>query len=265
MNLINKTSILFFIIPFVLIFAYGYFMDYLPKRNPFKVFMDIIVEKDLKELLEKNGIRKTSLQTYQLIRIISTILIFLFVIVFLGGFSAKNLLVSVIAIFAIYKFFYIFMLYVDKTRISRLNNELPYLMKSLIYLMYSYNVETAIRKCTENVNTIYKYDLEILLEDIKEDPITKTPYETFINRYNGKIKNLDMYLTTLYRIARSGSTTEATKLMSNINETISVEVANARASKNKTTNFIVGWLGMIPVLLSVLIVCYMMVLTITAI
>ena len=130
--------------------------------------------------------------------------------------------------------------------------------------MQPYNPHDAIAKAYEYVDSTFKYDLKILSEETFKMPRSFEPYQNFINRYDGKVKNLDRYLKSIYRLSTSASSLDVSKYMTILNETISDAVQNARAEKNKEQNDIISYLGFIPVILSTIMVCYMMVLSVTA-
>ena len=254
MNIINRYSLLLAIVPFVLIYIGAWLLDALPKGSVIGAFLDILAEKDLEIYMRKNGFNKTSVRSFQVFRVIVGLVVAGF-LASMQGEIIKKILWAFATLIVVYKAFYVYLLMLDAGRISRLNKQLPYVIKSIAYLVYSFPVTNAIQRAIEISPPEFKYDLEQLTLDIDNDPTNFTPYQKFIDRYDGKLKNLDNYLKILYRMSMSATKEEA-KLLSSLNATISDELSYVRQEKNNAINSRVSYLGLIPIMFLVAMLMY---------
>jgi len=258
MNTIDKYQPLLFIIPFVLVIIAGYVLDIFSQKGRLVKFLDAIAEKDLPKLMKRAGFTKTTLFTFQLVRCIYAIVLVV-IILLIGGYSAKtSLIITVVLGLGFYKLAYFYLLFKETSRISELNRQLPYCIKTISYLCYLYPVTPAIQKAKDYVPTIFRNDIKELLEDIDEDPISFKPYQKWIDKYDGRLHNMDLYLRTLYRMGAS-TAKEQDKLLANLNSSISNHVQRVRKQKNDAINNRISWLGMVPVGLVALMLCYLIV------
>lgn len=246
MQLINNPYI-FAIIPFVAVIISGYLLDAFPKQSIIAKLLNVLAEKDLKELMIKAGLTKTSVVTYQILRIGSAFAMVLVLFVF-GGISRKLIITAILFAIGIYKLMYLYLVLLERNRIKRLNDELPYCMKAVAYLCYLYPVNNAFERAIEYAPDVFRYDLETLVKEIDEDPLSVTPYKNWVDRYDNKLGMLKTYLMEFYRMSTSSSK-EQEKLLANINSSISNEVRRVRLNKNESINSAITWLGMIPVML----------------
>ena len=70
------------IIPFIAIIVVGYLLDVFPKQSIVTRLLNVLAEKDLKELMLKAGLTKTSVTSYQTLRVGSALAIALALFVF---------------------------------------------------------------------------------------------------------------------------------------------------------------------------------------
>ena len=248
MELSNSYKLILGVVPFASIVIGGWLCKAIPDSSIIAKLLSVIAEKDLTDLMRKNGFSKTSVITFQLVRIVVAILGSYGITIVLGEGSKSGIALFVLLLILMYKVFYIWLLSKDRGRIKRLNIVLPYTIKSIAYLASVYPVNNALIKAIDISPVEFKPDLEKLCSDIDEDPTSFAPYQAFIDKYDGRLNRLDYYLKTLYRMSMSASTEEA-KLLSNLNETISEEMSTARKAKNDAVNSTVTWLGLIPVAL----------------
>lgn len=261
MNIITKYTWLLAVVPFVCFLIYAWFMGYMPKQNLIGKFFDFIAESDLKELLQKNGFIKTPFWVIQLIRLGIGVVLSIDVFV-INGINASSVIISAILVFAVYKLTYLYVQNLERARIRKLNQELPYVMKTLVYQALIFPSSNAVQKTLESVDSVFSYDLHKLLEDIDASrPGDFTPYQNWIDRYDGKLKNLDVYLKYIFELTNV-SHTEAAKTLAELNKTISDELSYARQQKNDSINFTIGYLGYIPIALLAIILTYFLMMSI---
>jgi len=246
MDLLLKQPYIFAIIPFIIVVLVAYFLDAFPKNSTLVKILNLIAEKDLGKLMIKAGLTKTSVFSYQILRVSFAFMIVAILMV-LGGFGKESLILLVAIWIGIYKLLYVFLLIKEKNRIKKLNQELPYCMKTISNLCYLYPVNNAFEKAIDYAPEVFRYDLETLVKDIDEDPLTYAPYKKWVDRYDGKLTVLDRNLRSLYRMSASTSK-EQDKSLSTLNLDISAEMQRVRKEKNDSINSTISWLGMIPVL-----------------
>lgn len=257
MQIINKYRMILAVVPAFLVILGAYLMDALPKKSMLSSFMDVITEKDLEDLLKKNGLSKTSVKMYQMLRFVFGAVFALVFIVLSNGSLLNKIVISIVIVIAVYKLLYLYLVYLDSQRIKKLNQELPYMIKSIAYLVYTFPVANALNMAIDSAPEVFKYDLERLCIDIDNDPVSFGPYQNFINRYDNRLNNLDNYLKILYRMSKS-SAVEGSKLLENLNSTISNDISVVRKQKNQSTNSAISYLGMIPVILVSLVLTVVM-------
>lgn len=257
MNIIDRYSYLLAVVPFSLIYIGAWILDALPKGSVIGAFLDILAEKDLETYMRKNGFKKTSVRSFQIYRALMALVV-AGVLASLQTGITKKLIWGVGLLVGVFKFFYIYLLMLDSSRIKKLNQQLPYVIKSIAYLVYSFPVVNAFQRAIEISPPEFRYDLEQLVTDIDNDPNTFEPYQNFINRYDGKLKNLDNYLKILYRMSQSATQEEA-KLLSSLNATISDELSYVRTEKNNSINARISYLGLIPIAFLVVMLMYILI------
>lgn len=248
MEISNSYKLILGVVPFVSIVIGGWLCKAIPDSSIIAKLLSIIAEKDLIDLMKKNGFSKTSVVTFQIVRLAVAFFSAYGITLILGEGKKSIAFLFILLLILMYKLFYVWLLYKDRNRIKKLNIVLPYTIKSIAYLASVYPVNNALIKAIDISPVEFKPELEKLCADIDLDPTSFAPYQAFIDKYDGRLNRLDYYLKTLYRMSMSASTEEA-KLLSNLNETISEEMSTARKAKNDAVNSTVTWLGLIPVAL----------------
>lgn len=261
--ILNKYQYIFALVPFVGLMIYGIIKDMFPKKSYIgKVAsnaMMLITESDIDELLAKNNFSKTSVKTYQILRLIISSIGILAAIALVDGSTAEKVIMAIVLTVVIYKGMYFYLKIIDKARIKKMNEKLPYAIKTIAYMAYIYPVSNAIEKSIPIVPKEFEYDLKLLFNDINKDPISFKPYQNFIDRYHNRLNQLEPNLKLLYRMTQSGGS-KSHKLLSMLNNSISQEVNRIRVEKNKALNAKIGWFGFIPVLALVAVLIYLLVL-----
>jgi len=158
----------------------------------------------------------------------------------------------------VYRLFYDYLRLCHQRHLRRLNQLMPYFMKTVICLCYNNPVGNALLKALDYVPREFRASMEKLLADLDADPNSFMPYESFITAYGRRIKHLDYYFKSLYRIAQSGGS-ETGRLLDELNQSISDDINIIRAEKNEAINATVSYLGLIPVALLVLVLTYVLI------
>lgn len=255
----NSNRIFLFLVPFLLILFGGWILGAVPEKSAVGKFFDALTEKDLPLLMRENGFDRMDVRVFLLGRIFFSFLFsYLFLNVLMGkGNGISGVFLFFLLILAVYKGFYFYLCWLDRKRIQRLNTVLPYMMKSVSYLATVYPVNNALLKSLEIIPEDFKGDIRLLCEEIDKDPVSFSPYQKILDRYDGKLSRLDYYFKTLYRMSMSASKEES-KLLSGLNSTISEEMSAARKQKNEIVNSTISYLGLIPVGLLTAMLVYLM-------
>lgn len=246
------------LVPFLAIVTGGWILGAIPENSVTGWLFQVIAEKDLGKLMRYNGFSRMSIRTFQIGRIAVALFGSIVLTGAMGFDNLKNWVLGALILAGLYKLFYIYLFFADNARIKRLNSVLPYTIKSIAYLANVYPVNNALIKSIEIVPKEFKEDIKTLCEEIDEDPTGFAPYQAFIDRYDGRLNRLDYYLKTLYRMSMSASE-EETRLLTNLNDTISDEMSLVRQTKNNAVNNTVSYLGLIPVALLTIMLLFLMV------
>ena len=261
MQVITRYNIIFAIVPIVLIVIIAWYLNVIPNTNAINKFinntLNIFVEKDMKELMLHNGFPKTSVESFQRLRLALSILVAVAAVVFLDEKLWVKLGLALIVTTIFFKLIYIYLLYLDAVRIKKMNRLLPYAMKTISYLMYEYPVATAIEKAIPSVPKEYKHDMELMLQDLMDNPNTSDAFDNMIERYHGRLDNLDNYFRLINRLQISG-TRNASETLTNLNKMISEGVNISRQQTYRAQNKSISYLGLLPVVILCIMLLYLL-------
>lgn len=262
MEYIIRYRIVFSVFPFALIIFIGYIFNCFDPKSKIYWFLDLICERDLQIWLDKAGMNKTSKTMYQIIRIVFSVILGSIVGYLINDLVIQKdlkytIILSIILIVIIYIFLYSCLKIVAKNRIKELNLILPYMMKNIAYLAYIYPINNAIEKSLDYCPKEFENDMNKLVEDIYEYPNSYKPFQNFIDRYDGQLKQLDTYFKTMFRMAKSTGDNDD-KALANLNESISLEINRVRQIKNDKVNKKIYVLALIPVGLFGIMLTYLL-------
>lgn len=261
MQAITKYNIIFAIVPIVLVVIIAWYLDVIPNTNAVNRVinntLNIFVEKNMKELMLYNGFSKTSVEAFQRLRLALSVLLAVSCVLFLNESLWFKLGLAFVITFIAFKLIYVYLLYIDSVRIKKMNRLLPYAMKTVSYLMYEYPVATAIEKAIPSVPKEYKHDMELMLQDLMDNPNTSDAFDNMIERYHGRLDNLDNYFRLINRLQISG-TRNASETLTNLNKMISEGINIARRQNYKAQNKAISYLGLMPVIILFLMLVYLM-------
>jgi hypothetical protein len=243
--------ILGFIIPSSLIyFALNYGSNLKIGKVEDAIFSKFFAEVDAREYYHKlNYHLKQSFESFQRTRLKVVFLsMFIFVIITLSFDLVHNykiLVVFVVVIFLIYKMFYLNLKGNWIAHIKASEEDFPYFIKTLAMLIGVHkNVQNAIHSSIEYAPHVFKQNIEILAQEMHDEPNNIEVFERFIYKYEG-VKELSSLMKLMYRLSISNEGNE--QLTASLTYRASTLVEQARREKNTKFNSMVSYLGLIPV------------------
>lgn len=158
-----------------------------------------------------------------------TIVVLVFVFL-LSNFSFINLLLSFIAGYLIFKQPYMKLQKYYKNNLSKIDQMLPYYLKSLEILVQHYTVPVALRKSIDTAPEIFKSGLTTLVEKIEAGVSTVDPYMDFAKEY--PVRDSMRMMRLLYRLGLGSQENKQEQLVM-FSKTVSALQNKARAEKYK--------------------------------
>lgn len=251
--------ILLAVIPFVIIIVVGFALDAFDPRTHIAKLLSAIAETDLSEWMKKAGFDKTTKFLFQVFRIVSSITIgFLLAYIVESEDKLKMVGFTLLFAFIFYKFLYYYLRVMAQQRINKLNQLLPYMMNYIIYLCHIYPLKNALLTSIDYVPKEFRQDMITLCKELDEDDSDR-PYKNFVNRYEGKLKNLEVYFSMLYRMGESTAVSDDQSLDA-LDKMVAEEVSRARIQRNDAINKSIALVGLLPVISLVIMLVYIMML-----
>lgn len=213
-----------------------------------------LVEKDLDFYFREIGVGY-NIELFQLIRLLSSILVSMIIFII----YKKMSFVAVLSGIMMYKLLYLYLYLKFRSKKLLIKQQLPYLLKTIIYFCYIYPVSNALQHAIDLVPNIYRDALSDLVKQIDEDPISFEPYYIFYERLYEPGDNFLMYMRVINRIALSGGGHHH-ELLSSIDNNVSSELNVLRRNRNMTINGTVQYLGLLPVLMVTMMLGYLLIL-----
>ena len=158
-----------------------------------------------------------------------TIIVLVFVFL-LSNFSFINLLLSFIAGYLIFKQPYMKLQKYYKNNLSKIDQMLPYYLKSLEILVQHYTVPVALRKSIETAPEIFKSGLRTLVDKIEAGVSTVDPYMDFAKEY--PVRDSMRMMRLLYRLGLGSQENKQEQLLL-FSRTVSTLQNKAREQKYK--------------------------------
>lgn len=125
-------------------------------------------------------------------------IVFIIFIFMMSNLTFVNILFAVILGFVVFKMPYTKLQKYYKANLARINQMLPYYLKSLEILIQHYTVPVAIRKSIESAPDIFKPGLETLIAKIESGDSTVNPYMDFAKEY--PVRDSMRMMRLLYRL-----------------------------------------------------------------
>ena len=158
-----------------------------------------------------------------------TIIVLVFVFL-LSNFSFMNLLIAFILGYLVFKQPYSSLQKYYKTNLTKIDQMLPYYLKSLEILIQHYTVPVALRKSIDTAPDIFKSGLRTLVDKIEAGISTVDPYMDFAKEY--PVRDSMRMMRLLYRWGL-GSQEDKQEQLLMFSKTISSLQNKAREQKYK--------------------------------
>ena len=127
-----------------------------------------------------------------------TIILLVFIFL-LSNFSFMNLLISFIIGYLVFKMPYTQLQSYYKANLTKIDQMLPYYLKSLEILIQHYTVPVALRKSIDTAPEIFKSGLRTLVDKIESGISTVDPYMDFAKEY--PVRDSMRMMRLLYRLS----------------------------------------------------------------
>ena len=158
-----------------------------------------------------------------------TIIVLVFVFL-LSNFSFMNLLISFILGYLVFKLPYTQLQKYYKANLNKIDQMLPYYLKSLEILIQHYTVPVALRKSIETAPEIFKSGLVTLVDKIEAGISTVDPYMDFAKEY--PVRDSMRMMRLLYRLGLGSQENKQEQLLL-FSRTVSTLQNKAREQKYK--------------------------------
>ena len=158
-----------------------------------------------------------------------TIIVLVFVFL-LSNFSFMNLLISFIIGYLVFKLPYTQLQKYYKANLNKIDQMLPYYLKSLEILIQHYTVPVALRKSIETAPEIFKSGLVTLVDKIEAGISTVDPYMDFAKEY--PVRDSMRMMRLLYRLSLGSQENKQEQLLL-FSRTVSTLQNKAREQKYK--------------------------------
>ena len=160
---------------------------------------------------------------------ILTIIVLVFVFL-LSNFSFMNLLISFIIGYLVFKMPYSKLQKYYKANLTKIDQMLPYYLKSLEILIQHYTVPVALRKSIDTAPDIFKSGLRALVDKIEAGVSTVDPYMDFAKEY--PVRDSMRMMRLLYRLGLGSQENKQEQLIL-FSRTVSTLQNKAREQKYK--------------------------------
>lgn len=158
-----------------------------------------------------------------------TIIVLVFVFL-LSNFSFMNLLISFILGYLVFKQPYSSLQKYYKANLTKIDQMLPYYLKSLEILIQHYTVPVALRKSIDTAPDIFKSGLRTLVDKIEAGISTVDPYMDFAKEY--PVRDSMRMMRLLYRLGLGSQENKQEQLIL-FSRTVSTLQNKAREQKYK--------------------------------
>lgn len=160
---------------------------------------------------------------------ILTIIVLVFVFL-LSNFSFMNLLISFIIGYLVFKMPYTQLQKYYRANLNKIDQMLPYYLKSLEILIQHYTVPVALRKSIDTAPEIFKSGLITLVDKIEAGISTVDPYMDFAKEY--PVRDSMRMMRLLYRLGLGSQENKQEQLLL-FSRTVSTLQNKAREQKYK--------------------------------
>ena len=145
-------------------------------------------------------------------RITNALLIMgVFVVLFLGEFSALNLVLAVVIFYGMFKLPYIQLNSFYKAHLHEIDLMLPYYLKGLEILIQHYTVPVALAKSIDDAPAVFRPGLRKMIDRINSGDASVDPYMEFANTY--PVRDSMRMMRLLYRLGIGSQQRKQDRLM----------------------------------------------------
>ena len=160
----------------------------------------------------------------------AVVIIFLLFVFLMSNFSFINALLAVIIGFVVFKQPYMSLQSYYKANLTKIDQMLPYYLKSLEILIQHYTVPVAIRRSIDTAPDIFKSGLKTLVAKIEAGDATVDPYMDFAKEY--PVRDSMRMMRLLYRLGLGSQENKQEQLIL-FSRTVSTLQNKAREQKYK--------------------------------
>ncbi len=193
----------FIIIAIIIIFI----LEYTRRINTNKFIHEVepyfrfMMESDYEFLLQLRYGPDIDVNTLYSMRVRNAVIVIVAIIfmLFLSGINFINILFAFIIGFAVFKYPYVQLQNHYKANLSKINQMLPYYLKSLEILIQHYTVPVALSRSIDSAPEIFKKGLRELVSKIEAGDATVDPYMAFAKDY--PVRDSMRMMRLLYRLS----------------------------------------------------------------
>lgn len=134
-----------------------------------------------------------------------------FMVLFMGKFSALNFVIVIVVFYGMYKLPYIQLNSFYKKHLHQIDLMLPYYLKGLEILIQHYTVPVALARSINDAPSVFKPGLKKMIERINSGDSTVDPYMEFANTY--PVRDSMRMMRLLYRLGIGSQERKQDRLM----------------------------------------------------
>lgn len=134
-----------------------------------------------------------------------------FMVLFMGKFSALNFVIVIVVFYGMYKLPYIQLNSFYKRHLHQIDLMLPYYLKGLEILIQHYTVPVALARSINDAPSVFKPGLKKMIERINSGDSTVDPYMEFANTY--PVRDSMRMMRLLYRLGIGSQERKQDRLM----------------------------------------------------
>lgn len=134
-----------------------------------------------------------------------------FMVLFMGKFSALNFVIVIVIFYGMYKLPYIQLNSFYKKHLHQIDLMLPYYLKGLEILIQHYTVPVALARSINDAPSVFKPGLKKMIERINSGDSTVDPYMEFANTY--PVRDSMRMMRLLYRLGIGSQERKQDRLM----------------------------------------------------
>ena len=135
----------------------------------------------------------------------------IFMVLFMGEFSALNFVIVIVVFYGMYKLPYMQLNSFYNAHLHEIDLMLPYYLKGLEILIQHYTVPVALGKSIDDAPSVFKPGLKTMIEKINAGDSSVDPYMEFANTY--PVRDSMRMMRLLYRLGIGSQERKQDRLM----------------------------------------------------